>query len=399
MEKTILNAETVRGWMTKTTTATGILEGDLAGLTDSYAPLEARELISSSIRADLTKSFDTLIEGFRRMAKSVENYVDSMLDLDGQATSPDGSTAAEGGNPTIGPTNGGPGKTPGGGSNINGNGGGNNGGGGHDNDGFKPPEKTPLRSPLAEYGEALAPHMVLLMDFLAEFAALNGTTVADLLTNAKFKELFEKYIKGYNIIASIIPGDLGAPEMQKWLKSIYNGEEIALIPLEGVEFIRQKLDSIASKKGITAEELLSNLDYAEELKASTSEYQKLNNFFGMLNNADNDQHIINQIYTGMVPEAYGFKSDDVYAFKDALEKLAAENKISATDLITKAEYADKLKESLDTLDPSKALGAIYKDAPSSAAQTVASNLYSAAQIGTGTANANVDATAGQAIPK
>jgi len=390
-EKTVLDDGKVVEWMSETKdTTTNKLKISSEGW-ESYEPIEETGLIPSGTGTSIKVGIETIVQGFDDLVAGVTAYVDEMLRLDGQTISEEGQTAETGKEPTINELTGDLDKTPIGNGN-NGSGGGNNGGGnnnGNNGNNDKPPVKQPLRSPLAEYGEALVPNMIILLDFIGELAVLNGTTVEEILTNTKFKELFDRHIKGYQALIAIIPGELGAAEMQGWLRSIYNGEDIAMIPIEAVDFVRLRLDSIAGKKGITAEELLNNVEYAEELKGATEGYQKLNTFFAMLSKAENNQEVINKIYTGMVPEAYGFKSEDVYAFKDALDKLATENKVDVMDLLTKAEHAEKIKGSLDTLDPSKVLSEIYKDASASTTQTVATNMYVAAQAGTGATNQTV----------
>ena len=390
MDPTKLEPGVVSEWLTPLKDATRELNTCAEEGPAPYPTIEGVELIRNGLSGSIYESLNVIGKDFEKMITAIDAYLAEMIRIDGQTPAEAGLVADNSvGEEAIVDDGSKPGRGPGRGPDSPSGNGGDNGG-----EVIQPPIiippippippiKPPFSSPLGNYGLAVVENMGTMMDLLLEVATQNGITVETLLTDPQYKEYFNTYIKNYQALASLVDiASFSSPaEMQTWLKSIYNGEDIANIPLGTVDVLRMKLDSIASKKNITAEELLNNVDFASELNETVTGYKKLNTFFSMIDGKG--QEVVEQIYNGMVPEAYGFNENHLETFKNALDKLAGDKKLDVMDLLTKPEHADSIKSAFDTLDPTKTLSSLYGDASGATTQTVANNLYQASQIASG----------------
>ena len=219
----------------------------------------------------------------------------------------------------------------------------------------------------------------IVYSILEETAKENGISVQELLSNPKYTDLLRDKLGSFDNVIDLIKGweDLSNEDFQDQLKSFYYGDVSNEFPDEDILTTRAYVDYLAEACDVYYEDLLNDASYAETLKEGAVQFGKALTFFkassfftddGMRSNVSN-------MLNGNNYKAFGMTEENVNSFRSEIDSLAKANNTTADKLLSDSQYADTVKESLNSSDSAKGVGMIYKNAESSVSQEVAKNLY------------------------
>lgn len=224
-----------------------------------------------------------------------------------------------------------------------------------------------------------AVNLTIIHRYLEQVARDNGITVDQLISDPKYTELLMTTLKGFGNITELFKelAKLPPEDFQAILLKVYDGDGTSELPAEDTDIVRSFVDFIAEETEITYEELLTDKEYAEELRNAAASFGKASTFFKATSKFSEEgaRENVKNLYNGSNYKAYGMTMSEADQFKTEIDNAAKANNTTPEKFLSESQYADKVREVLDNSPNCEGVGAIYKNEESSVHQEVAKNLY------------------------
>lgn len=224
-----------------------------------------------------------------------------------------------------------------------------------------------------------AVNLTIMHRYLEQIAKDNGITVDQLISDPKYTELLMTTLKGFGNIAELFRElvQLAPEDFQAIMLKIYDGDGTTELPAEDTDIVRTFVDFVAEETEITYEELLTDKEYAEELRKAAESFGKSSTFFKATSKFSEEgaRENMKNLYNGSNYKAFGMTMSEADQFKTEIDNAAKANNTTPEKFLSESSYADKVKDVLDNSPNCKGVGTIYKNEESSVHQEVAKNLY------------------------
>lgn len=236
-----------------------------------------------------------------------------------------------------------------------------------------------LKGKYPEVFDLNAVNLSIMHRYLEQIAKDNGITVDQLISDPKYTELLKTTLEGFGNVSELFKElvKLTPEDFQTIMLKIYDGDGTTELPTEDTNIVRSFVDFIAEETGITYEELLTDKEYAEELRNAAASFGKSSTFFKATSKFSDEgmRENMNSLYNGSNYKAYGMTMSEADQLKTELDNAAKANNTTTEKFLTDSSYADKVRDVIDNSPNCEGVGTIYKNEDSSVVQKVANNLY------------------------
>lgn len=236
-----------------------------------------------------------------------------------------------------------------------------------------------LKGKYPEVFDLNAVNLSIMHRYLEQIAKDNGITVDQLINDPKYTELLKTTLEGFGNVSELFKElvKLAPEDFQTIMLKVYDGDGTTELPTEDTDIVRSFVDFIAEETGITYEELLTDKEYAEELRNAAASFGKSSTFFKATSKFSDEgmRENMNSLYNGSNYKAYGMTMSEADQLKTELDNAAKANNTTTEKFLTDSSYADKVRDVIDNSPNCEGVGTIYKNEDSSVVQKVANNLY------------------------
>lgn len=215
--------------------------------------------------------------------------------------------------------------------------------------------------------------------YLEQIAKENGITVDQLINDLQYSDLLKEVLERFGNVTELFNElvKLAPEDFQTIMLKVYDGDGTSELPLEDTDVVRNFVDYISEETDIPYEELLTDKEYASDLRDAAASFGKTSSFFKATSKFSDDgkKNNINNLYNGSNYKAYGMSMSDADQLKKELDTAAKANNTTTDKFLSESQYADKVREVIDNSKSCEGVGSIYKNEQSSVVQSVAKNIY------------------------
>lgn len=233
-----------------------------------------------------------------------------------------------------------------------------------------------------KYPEAFglnAVNLSIMYRYLEQIASDNGITVDQLINDLEYSDLLKEVLERFGNVTELFNElvKLAPQDFQTIMLKIYDGDGTSELPQEDTDIVRNFVDYVSSETDIPYEELLTDTEYANDLRDAAASFGKTSSFFKATSKFSDEgrRNNINNLYNGSNYKAYGMTMNEADQLKKELDSAAKANNTTTDKFLSESQYADKVREVIDSSESCEGVGSIYKNEQSSVVQNVAKNIY------------------------